>query len=237
MKEAGNSKRILFITGTDTGVGKTLITGLLLHHLRVNGIRALAAKPFCSGGNQDVVFLNQIQDGELPQKQMNPFYFRDPVAPLVAGRRHNKLVRLSQALAHLCKLSAGCDVLLIEGSGGLLVPLGEGYSVADLIACLDCEVLVITQNKLGTINHTLLTVKHLQDCSHLRQQGLTNIKVVLMDRSRPDESSSTNGEILRELLAPVPLFEVPFLGRNACSVTLVKKNHKKIAKTLASIFE
>src|SRR6187402_963088 len=104
MKKGGNSPRILFITGTDTGVGKTLLTGLLLHHLRENGVHALAAKPFCSGGTQDVVFLNEIQNGELTLRQLNPFYFRDPVAPLVAGRKHHKLVSLAQALTYLRKL-------------------------------------------------------------------------------------------------------------------------------------
>ena len=237
MKKGGNSPRILFITGTDTGVGKTLLTGLLLHHLRENGVRARAAKPFCSGGTQDVVFLNEIQSGELTLRQINPFYFSEPVAPLVAGRKHNKLVRLPQVLTHLRKLSAGCELLLVEGSGGLLVPLGEGYSVADLIAHLGCDVLVAAQNKLGTINHTLLTVRCLQNFMRPRNQWVKNIKVVLMNRGRTDESCSTNGKILRELLAPVPLLELPFLGRNAFSVTVVKKKCKKIAKTLASIFE
>jgi dethiobiotin synthetase len=237
MKKGGNSPRILFITGTDTGAGKTLLTGLLLHHLRESGVRALAAKPFCSGGTRDVVFLNEIQNRELTRRQINPFYFRDPVAPLVAGRQRNKLVPLPQVLTHLRKLSAGCEVLLVEGSGGLLVPLGEGYSVADLIAHLDCEVLVAAQNKLGTINHTLLTVRGLQNFMNSRRQGGKNIKVVLMNHGHTDESCSANGKILRELLAPVPLLEVPFLGRNASSVTVVQKKCKKIAKTLASIFE
>jgi dethiobiotin synthetase len=180
--------------------------------------------------------LSQIQARELQQEEVNPFYFNEPVAPLVAERIHKRFVELPQVLAHLRKLSAGCEILLVEGSGGLLVPLGEGYSVADLITSLGCEVIVVASNKLGTINHTLLTVSHLQRSKSLGRKGKRSIKVVLMDRAKRDESSGSNGEILGELLAPVPLFQVPFLGRNACSVTAVKKNSKKIAKTLASIF-
>ena len=231
MKKTWEPARILFITGTGTGVGKTLLTGHLLHHLRKTGVRVKAVKPFCSGGTRDVRFLSQIQEGELQKEVITPFYFKEPIAPLVAERIHQKFIKLPQVLAHLRSLSVGCEILLIEGSGGLLVPLGEGYFVADLVAQLGSEVIVVAQNKLGTINHTLLTVRHLQCLKNRR----TGIKVVLMGTAKSDDSSGSNGEILREFLAPVPLFEVPFLGRNACTVTAVKKNRKKIAKTLASI--
>ena len=78
--------RIIFITGTDTGVGKTLLTGLLLHHLRQSGCHALAMKPFCSGSRADAEFLHAVQDGELTLDEINPFFFAEPLAPLVAAR-------------------------------------------------------------------------------------------------------------------------------------------------------
>ena len=237
MKKTENSARILFITGTGTGVGKTLLTGLLLHFLRETGVRARAVKPFCSGGTQDLTFLRQLQNEELLEREVSPFYFEEPVAPLVSERIHKKFVELPQVLSYLREVSAGCEVLLVEGSGGVLVPLGEGYSVADVVSCLGCEVIVVASNTLGTINHTLLTVNYLQHVKSLRKKPKAKIKVVLMDRAKCDESSGSNGEILRELLAPVPLWQMPFLGRNACSVATVKKSRKKIAKTLASIFE
>jgi len=237
MKKRGNSAKILFITGTSTGVGKTLLTALLLHHLREAGIRAAAIKPFCSGGTQDVCLLRQIQDRELPESEVSPFYFKEPVAPLVAERIHKKFIRLPQVLAHVRKVAASCEVLLVEGSGGLLVPLGEGYFVADLISSLACGVIVVASNQLGTINHTLLTVRYLQSRNTFYGKGENHLKVILMDRSSGDESSSSNEEILREFLAPVRLVKVPFLGRNACSLRAVKKNGRKIAKTLASIFD
>jgi dethiobiotin synthetase len=235
MKRTSDSARILFITGTGTGVGKTLLTGHLLHHLRKTGVLARAIKPFCSGGTWDVRFLNQIQGGELREEEITPFYFKEPIAPLVSERIHQKFIKLTQVLAHVRRLSVGCKILLIEGSGGLLVPLGEGYFVVDLVVRLGCEVIVVAPNKLGTINHTLLTVRHLQSLKGRRKKSITHLKVVLMGTAKSDDSSGSNGHVLREFLAPVPLFEVPFLGRNACSVTAVKKNRKKIANTLASI--
>src|SRR6185312_6066960 len=83
--------KIVFITGTDTGVGKTIFTGLLVRHLREHGVHALAMKPFCSGGRGDVKLLRAMQDAELTENEINPFYFPKPVAPLVDARRSKRL--------------------------------------------------------------------------------------------------------------------------------------------------
>src|SRR5579859_4085747 len=130
--------KIIFITGTDTGVGKTLLTALLLFHLRKKGVRALAMKPFCSGGRGDIHLLQSLQPGELSDDEANPFYFPQPLAPLVAAKKNHQ-IRLSDVLARIQKITRKCERLLIEGSGGLLVPLGENFTVADLIAALDCH--------------------------------------------------------------------------------------------------
>src|SRR2546426_834034 len=79
--------KILFVTGTDTGVGKTLVVASLLYHLRQRDVSALAMKPFCSGSRADVQLLQRIQDGAVTNEEANPFYFREPVAPLVAARK------------------------------------------------------------------------------------------------------------------------------------------------------
>src|SRR5262245_13651843 len=105
MKKISDSARILFITGTGTGVGKTLLTSHLLHHLREKGVRSKAIKPFCSGGTWDVRFLSQIQGGELRDEEITPFYFNEPIAPLVAERIHKKFIKLPQVLAHVRRLS------------------------------------------------------------------------------------------------------------------------------------
>jgi len=154
--------KIIFITGTDTGVGKTVFTSLLLHHLRSSGVHALAMKPFCSGGRGDVRLLRAMQDGELSEDEINPFYFPEPIAPLVSARRHKRRISLADVVRRIKAKLARCECVLIEGSGGLLVPLGEKYFVSDLIRSLNCEVIIVSRNRLGTINHTLLTLSVLQ---------------------------------------------------------------------------
>ncbi len=223
--------RIIFVTGTDTGVGKTLLTGLLLHHLRDAGTPALAMKPFCSGGTADVDLLQSLQPGELTTREMNPFYFSEPVAPLVAARRRHRTIELPDVTRAIFEIAARCPCLLIEGSGGLLVPLGEGFTVADLIAKLRCETLVVSRNRLGTINHTLLTVRALQDTGNQR------LKVVMMGCPKRDVSSRSNVATLAGLLAPVPAVEVPFLGPKPLRPAVIKNHAKKIKKMLARMLD
>jgi dethiobiotin synthetase len=221
--------RIIFITGTDTGVGKTLLTGLLLRHLRQSGCHALAMKPFCSGSRADTEFLHAVQDCDLTFDEITPFFFAEPLAPLVAARRHHRCIRLQAVLRQIKRVTRGCQCLLIEGIGGLLVPLGQGFTVRDLIARLGCEVIVVAPNRLGTINHTLLTVEALQ---HIGTPGL---KTVLMSSQEGDFSTRSNSRILAELLAPAPVFPVGFLGSNSLRMEALKKSGNKIKKTLARI--
>ena len=221
--------RIIFITGTDTGVGKTLLTGLLLHHLRQSGCHALAMKPFCSGSRADTEFLQAVQDGELTPDEITPFFFAEPLAPLVAARRHHRSIALAEVLRLIGRIAGRCQCLLIEGIGGLLVPLGEGFTVRDLIAGLHCEVIVVSCNRLGTINHTLLTVEVLRT---IENKGL---KAILMSHKNEDASTGSNRRILAELLAPTPVVPISFLGRNLLRFGALKKSRKKIQKTLARI--
>src|SRR5216117_424746 len=182
--------KISFITGTDTGVGKTVLTACLLQYLRQTGVDALAMKPFCSGGRNDVQLLQSIQESRLPDDVINPFYFPEAVAPLVAARKEARKIPLADVLQKIGDVARQCDCLLIEGSGGLLVPLGEGYTVADLIRRLRCEVLVAARNQLGTINRTLLTVEA------LRRRRRQPSRIVLMDQPVPDLSAQTNQKVL-----------------------------------------
>jgi dethiobiotin synthetase len=225
-----DGKKIIFITGTDTGVGKTLLTALLLHHLRQAGVHALAMKPFCSGGRADVRLLQSLQSGELSDAEMNPFYFAKPVAPLVA-QKGRRAIQLGEVVGKIGKISSRCDCLLIEGSGGLLVPLGPGFLVADLITKFKCRVVVAARNRLGTINHTLLTVEA------LLARGLKrdDLSVVLMSQRTKDSSCATNQEVLAELLNPVPVVKIPFLGGRISSGTAIIRSCPKLQKTLQSL--
>lgn len=222
-----HSARIIFVTGTDTGVGKTIFAGLLVHHLRSVGCHALAMKPFCSGGRADVRLLRAMQDSELTENEINPFYFPEPVAPLVSARLRKRTIPLREVVQRIKEIAARCECLLIEGSGGLLVPLAENYLVSDVISALDCEVIVVSRNRLGTLNHTLLTV------AALKNLRVKRIAVALMAVNKMDHSCSTNGRVLSEFLAPIPVREIQFLGKNPSKIGALKKSCKKMKITLA----
>jgi|SRR5579864_6805975 len=229
--------KIIFITGTDTGVGKTVFTALLLHHLRTSGVHALAMKPFCSGDRADVRLLRAMQDRELSEHEINPFYFAEPIAPLVAARRHHKSISLAKVLQRIKRISHRCEILLIEGSGGLLVPLGEDFLVSDLIRRLDSKVIIVSRNRLGTINHTLLTINSLQRPSKKsdarRFTGANKVQIALVAGAKSDPSCATNLRVLSELCAPIPVLGVDFLGKNASKSEVLEKKYKKVKKTLA----
>jgi dethiobiotin synthetase len=213
-------------------VGKTLLTALLLYHLRKKGRRALAMKPFCSGDRNDVQLLQSLQEGELPDDEVNPFYFKEPIAPFVAARKHRRTIRLADVIEKIKQVEEKCDCLLIEGSGGLFVPLGTGgFMVADVISKLDCRVLVAARNQLGTINHTLLTMNALR-IGEIARNGTT---VVLMSGSKPDISALDNEKVLVEFLAPVKVLSIPFLGKQATRPGALPRNYSKAKNALVDL--
>ena len=201
--------RLIFVTGTDTGVGKTTLTALLLAHLRQSGVHALALKPFCSGSRADAELLRALQDGELSIQEISPFFFPQPLAPLAVSPRRK--IPLRRVIAHIGKVTNKCDCLLVEGVGGLLVPLSANYFVLDLIRELDCEVLVVARNRLGTLNHTLLTMNAFSAGAR-KPSRAHRAKVVLMEPRAPDPSSASNPRLLRRLLKVTPVITLPYLG-------------------------
>jgi dethiobiotin synthetase len=233
-KRAVGCGRIVFVTGTDTGVGKTLLTGMLVVGLRQAGVSGLAIKPFCSGGLGDVRLLGALQNDELSAAELNPFYYPEPVAPLVSARRHRRWVALDEVVEYIRGMARRCSVLVVEGSGGLLVPLGEGYAVAEVIAALGCETLVVARNQLGTVNHTLLTCDRLIGGPDGAAAGRGRLLgVALMGRGRADVSCADNAALLRESLASAPVVEVPYLGKGWGLVKGKKALQKKFQKVLA----
>ncbi len=223
--------RVTFVTGTDTGVGKTVLTGLLLLYLRNNGVHALAMKPFCTGDRHDAHLLAELQDQELAIDKINPVYFPEPLAPLAAAAKHKRIVRLGPVLRAIRALQHTCQWLLVEGIGGLLVPLTRHHTVADLISSLDCDTIVVSANRLGTLNHTLLTVEA------LRHRSVQRIKVVLMQAGKRDLSSFSNLLILRKLLYPTPVYAIGYLGPIADEPARLRKYFQNVQKIVARIFQ
>src|ERR1700722_19259170 len=107
-------KRMIFITGTDTGVGKTVLTVLLAGFLRERGVRVAALKPVCSGGRDDARMLHGALGGALALEKINPWYFRAPLAPLLAARREKRTVRLAAVGGHIRAVRKDFDVVLVE---------------------------------------------------------------------------------------------------------------------------
>jgi dethiobiotin synthetase len=220
-------KQTFFITGTDTGVGKTVLTALLAQFLRERGVNAVALKPICSGGRADARALRATMDGVLSLDEINPWHFRAPIAPLLAACRERKRVHLSKVLAHVRALQKRFDVLLIEGAGGLLSPLGENFDSGDLIAALGALPLVVAPNRLGAVNHILLTLEVLP------HSAAAGARVVLMSPPKQDAAVVTNAGLLAGFFDVKRIFTLPWLGENF-SVGEVLKN-PQVRRTLRAL--
>nr|ADI22608.1 dethiobiotin synthetase [uncultured verrucomicrobium HF0500_16O23] len=222
------------MTGTDTGAGKTVLTALLLAHLRSQGVNALAMKPVCAGPRSDVRLLQSLQRGGLSDEEMNPFWYQTPVAPIVAAKdslRKPTLARLNKSIQGLRER---CDMLLVEGAGGLMVPLAKKLTWEGLIKSLKCPVLVAAKNQLGVINHGLLTINRLQTI------GVKRFGFCLIDHGRISKRGSAESEnlwILNEFSGKCPVFIIPYLGKSGNKPRIIEAGQKKTKKSLAQILK
>jgi dethiobiotin synthetase len=203
-----------FITGTDTAVGKTHVTALLLAEFRRRGIRAAAMKPIACGpdGRRDAEQYAALMNHEQPLDVLNPVYLRHPLAPSVAARLEHRRINLRQILPY-CRLLTTCySPLLVEGAGGLLVPIKRDYFVADLARDLDLPIIIVARLGLGTINHTLLTVRQAQ------AMGLKVAGIILNDTTGAKRglAEKTNIKVAPELCG-VPLLGVVPHGNGAAA--------------------
>ena len=225
------TERIIWVTGTDTHVGKTVVSGLLLTWLRLNGINAYAMKPFCSGGRQDVETLSKLQDHELTLDDINPYFFKEPVAPLVAGKNRRHPIQIQDVVLRIKGIQRKYQWLIIEGAGGLMTPLGKGFSLLDLIKILRGQIIIVAPNRLGVLNHALLTLRVLPPA--LRKMS----KISLINQLHPDSSSQTNLSVLSEIIGPKNIVELPFLSNFTGKMYDFKKSAKKLKKTLAVLID
>ena len=210
-------KQIFFITGTDTGAGKTVLTALLAEFLRAQKQNVAALKPVCSGGRGDAEIIFAALGGRMELARINPWHFRDAVAPSLAARREKRPVKLAQVVAHVRAMRDEFDAVLIEGAGGLLSPLGENFDSRDLIVKLDAMPVIVASNKLGAVNHILLTLEALPEKFRARS------KVVLMSPARPDAATGSNAKLLEEFLSPRRIFRLPWLGKNYSARKVLKE--------------
>ena len=159
--------REYWVTGTDTGVGKTLVTAGLLRRLRESGLAVAGMKPVAAGSgpgpegpvNEDALLLQAESSVRHPYADVNPWLFEPPIAPHLAAAEAGVVIDTARIAAAHARLRAGADVVLAEGAGGFLVPLDEDRSLADLPALLGMDVLLVVGLRLGCLNHALLTAE------------------------------------------------------------------------------
>jgi dethiobiotin synthetase len=198
------SAPLLYVTGTNTGVGKTTLACLLLRRARERDIQLAAIKPFCSGGREDAEELQAVQSARLSIDEVNPFHFTEPIAPYVAARNENRAITLPQTIAAIKRIQSRNIPTLIEGAGGLLSPLGEKFTLLDIIQELPGKICIVAPNSLGVINCALLTHRALEKVSS------TRLHFVLMNFFQRDASANSNASVIRDW-TNVETVEFPFL--------------------------
>jgi dethiobiotin synthetase len=203
-----------FVTGTDTGVGKTVIACALLHQLCRQGLKAVGMKPVAAGCertaqgliNEDVELLRAAGVGPLPREAVNVYAFEPPIAPHIAAQREGTHIDLALIARRFEQLCAQSDAVVVEGAGGFLVPLTEQESFADLAVLLALPVVLVVGMRLGCINHALLTAQAIHDRG-LRLAGW------VANRVDPGMACfEENVESLRARLDAKLLGVVPFLA-------------------------
>jgi dethiobiotin synthetase len=219
--------QICFITGTDTGVGKTVLAALLTRHLRASGVCVAALKPVGTGDRHDASALRSAAGEVLSLDEINPWHFRAPLAPLLAARMERKRVRLPEVVAHIRRVSKRFDVVVVEGAGGLLSPLGEGFNSRDLMVALRAKPIVVCPNRLGAVNQALLVLHALPHAMSARA------KVVLMSQKEPELAHRTNPNLLAEILGARRVLVLPWLGGSQNLDTVVRR--PRICRTLARL--
>jgi dethiobiotin synthetase len=200
-----NNKTIL-ITATDTGVGKTITTLCLGVLLQAKGIKVGVMKPVQCAGN-DAAFLKKQLGLSDDLRAINPYYAPEPLSPHLAFRRAKTKFDKQKIKAALKDLQARYEVVLVEGAGGLMVPITDNYYNADLITDLKAEAIIVARLGLGTINHTLLTINELK-------KRRIKIKGVVFCQTKPTKKGvpeSTNPKEIARLSGVKVLGIIPYL--------------------------
>ncbi|MGM7681923.1 dethiobiotin synthase [Cytobacillus sp. Hm23] len=197
----------IFVTGTDTEIGKTFVTGALAAVLKDRGHDVGVFKPMLSGmsredAQSDAACLKKMSLDGNSLEDINPYQFEEPLAPYVAARREGRHVSLDDVIASWHRVKKTHSTFLIEGAGGLAVPLGKNYLVSDVAKEIGLPLLIVARPNLGTVNHTLLTIEF------AKRSGL-HVLGVIINGLKEDEygiAEETNPALIEEFT------DVPVLG-------------------------
>lgn len=229
----------LFITGTDTGVGKTVVTAGLAMALAERGIDVGVMKPIATGAHQqngtlvsqDAVFLKRAAGVDDELSLINPYASRLALAPCVAFPSEKRRIKTAHIINCFHQLRQRHDIVLVEGIGGLLVPILRDYLVADLIRDFNIPLVIVSANKLGTINHALLTIEQAAAscCS------LLGVIFNTPQRQKTDPSAKTNPSAIRARAAIKIFGTIPFSALNSASLAKTIQKHCDVSALLRSL--
>ena len=220
--------RLIFITGTDTGIGKTFLTVLLTRFLRAQKRNVAALKPFCSGGRDDAEALHAALDGTLSLDEINPWHFHNPVAPLLAAREEKLRINLDQTVKCIRDIRKCFAITLVEGAGGLLSPLGESFDSRDLIYALRAVPVIVGSNRLGVINQVRLTL------GALSKSSSTQAQIVLMSPRISDSSTETNVKLLGEFVSQKQIHLLPWIAsKHQSTAPPVRKGIERLLRNIS----
>ncbi|NWG85979.1 MAG: dethiobiotin synthase [Hydrogenophilaceae bacterium] len=211
----------IFVTGTDTGVGKTRAAVALLEALKAGGIRGVGMKPVAAGCeqvggewvNEDVARLRAASAVSAPNALINPYLLREPIAPHIAAERAGQRIELAPIVAACRDLERLADCVVVEGVGGFRVPLNEREDTADLAVALGLPVLLVVGLRLGCLNHALLSAEA------IAARGLTLIGWIANSIDPVMPAHTENVRSLQERLAVPCLGEWPWLENTSALKT------------------
>ena len=201
--------RGLFITGTDTGVGKTTIAAAIAMAMKKRGLDAGVMKPLQSGPDSDAEILMAAAGALDDRKLVVPYSFKEPVAPTLAARLEGVTIDLDLIRRAYDKLASRHETMIVEGAGGIMVPLienkKESYLFSDLAAELKLKTIIVARPGLGTVNHTLLTIEH------ARKKELDLACIIINGYPENPGLSEENNPAMIEEISEVPVILVRHL--------------------------
>ncbi|OUR71988.1 dethiobiotin synthase [Methylophaga sp. 41_12_T18] len=194
----------LFVTGTDTEVGKTFISVALIELFKQQGLNVAGMKPIASGcqqtqaglRNEDALALQQQANVELAYELINPYAFAPAIAPHIAAQQAATAIDINVLKSHYQQIQAQADVVVVEGAGGWLVPLNETDTMADLASTLNLPVVLVVGIRLGCINHALLSV------AAIKQTGLSLLGWVANDLETSPQAKAMVQTLEQYIAAP-----------------------------------
>jgi dethiobiotin synthetase len=200
------------ITGTDTGVGKTFVSCGLIRSIRASGIDCVGMKPVCTGEPSDVEALQLASDRAEADHLVNPIWLHTPLAPYTAAMIENRWIDIPALRGSFARLAAKHAMVIVEGAGGLLVPILPDYDFRNLARDFELGVIVVAANRLGALNHTRLTVEALR-------KAILPCSLVILNNVEPSANlaAQTNLSVLETLL-DAPVIELAHQERDFSNV-------------------